>query len=112
LNIFTFIGANEFLDEIEHKIEEPNLENNLFSHCSNPIICMCLLYELLGLLTQRFFSLSNKCRNLKEKCMEMATFYIDAVNDEHFLTQMMLEKDYGGRDCLQITVELELLDLI
>lgn len=44
--------------------------------------------------------------------MEMATFYIDAVNDEHFLTQMMLEKDYGGRDCLQITVELELLDLI
>ena len=44
--------------------------------------------------------------------MEMAAFYIDAVNDEHFLTQMMLEKDYGNRDCLQIAVELELLDLI
>ena len=39
-------------------------------------------------------------------------FYIEAVEDEHFLTQMMLEKDYSGRDCLQIAVELELLDLI
>ena len=30
----------------------------------------------------------------------MAYLYIDAVDDEHFLTEMMTEKDYGGRDCL------------
>ena len=44
--------------------------------------------------------------------MELAKFYVDAVDDEHFLTQMMLEKDYGGRDTLQIAVDLELLELI
>jgi hypothetical protein len=44
--------------------------------------------------------------------MEMAIFYIDSVDDENFLTSVMLEKDFSGRDSLRITVELELLELI
>jgi hypothetical protein len=42
----------------------------------------------------------------------MAIQYIDCVEDEKFLTNLMLEKDYSGRDSLKIAVELELLDLI
>jgi hypothetical protein len=38
--------------------------------------------------------------------------YIIAVDDENFLTEVMLEKDYQGRDSLAIAVELELIDLI
>ena len=38
--------------------------------------------------------------------------YIESVDDENFLTSVMLEKDYIGRDSLQIAVELEVLDLI
>ena len=38
--------------------------------------------------------------------------YIESVDDENFLTTVMLEKDYNGRDSLQIAVELEVLDLI
>lgn len=38
--------------------------------------------------------------------------YIESVDDENFLTAVMLEKDYTGRDSLQIAVELEVLDLI
>lgn len=38
--------------------------------------------------------------------------YIESVDDENFLTEVMLEKDYTGRDSLQIAVELEVLDLI
>ena len=38
--------------------------------------------------------------------------YIESVDDENFLTSVMLEKDYSGRDSLQIAVELEVLDLI
>ena len=34
------------------------------------------------------------------------------VDDENFLTSVMLEKDFSGRDSLQIAVELEVLDLI
>ena len=82
LSIFTFSGANEFLEEVARQIDDPSLENNFFSHCSNPIICMCLLYELLGLLVTRFFSLNNKCRNLRKKCEEMADLYVQSVDDE------------------------------
>ena len=38
--------------------------------------------------------------------------YIESVDDETFLTAIMLEKDFTGRDSLQIAVELEVLDLI
>jgi len=44
--------------------------------------------------------------------MNMIIQYIEEVNDEHFLTFIMLEKDFTGRDSLHIAVELELLDLI
>ena len=37
---------------------------------------------------------------------------IEAVDDENFLTSMLLEKDYNDRDSLMIAVEQELLDLI
>ena len=44
--------------------------------------------------------------------MVMTLDYIESVDDENFLTAIMTEKDYGGRDSLMIAVELELLDLI
>jgi hypothetical protein len=73
---------------------------------------MCLLYEFLILITQKFFSLSNMCRQLNVRLMQIANLYIDCVEDENFLTLLMLEKDYSNRDCLNISVEMELLDLI
>ena len=44
--------------------------------------------------------------------MKMATLYIEAVDDEEFLTMMTLEQDFSGRDLLKISVQLELLELI
>lgn len=44
--------------------------------------------------------------------MNMAQLYIESVDEENFLTTVMLEKDYSGRDALRICVELELLELI
>ena len=44
--------------------------------------------------------------------MDMAIRYIEEVDDENFLTSVVLERDYSGRDALRIAVELELLDLI
>ena len=44
--------------------------------------------------------------------MDMAIEYIERVDDENFLTAVMLERDFSGRDALRISVELELLDLI
>ena len=44
--------------------------------------------------------------------MNMLIHYIESVDDENFLTTIMLEKDYSGRDALTIAVELELLELI
>ena len=47
-----------------------------------------------------------------KQTIDMAIMYIDAVDDESFLTNVMLEVDYSGWDSLRIAVELELLDLI
>ena len=44
--------------------------------------------------------------------LKMALQYIDEVDDENFLTAVLNEKDYSGRDALSIFVELELLDII
>ena len=44
--------------------------------------------------------------------MKMAIQYIETVDDENFLTTVMLERDFSGRDALRIAVELELLELI
>ena len=47
-----------------------------------------------------------------QQIMVMLINYIDSVDDENFLTKIVLEKDFSGRDALKIAVELELLDLI
>jgi hypothetical protein len=47
LSIFSFNAAKIFLEIIDEKVDETNLEANLFTHNNNPLLCMCLLYELL-----------------------------------------------------------------
>jgi len=44
--------------------------------------------------------------------IQMSLAYIESVDDENFLTSVMLERDFSGRDSLRIAVELELLELI
>lgn len=112
LPIFNFNGVKEFLKIIMFRIFDHSLENNLFSHSANPLLSMCLLYEFLSLLTKKFFSLSYTCRQLMDQVKVMIIHYIESVDDETFLTSIMLEKDFTGRDSLQIAVELEVLDLI
>lgn len=112
LPIFNFNGVKELLTILQLKIPDPSLENNLFSHAANPLLSMCLMYEFLFLLTKRFFSLTYQCNTLQNVVKQMIIEYIEAVDDENFLTKIMLETDYSGRDALQIAVELEVLDLI
>jgi len=112
INIFNFNSAKIFLEIILTQINDTSLENNLFSHCSNPLLAMCLLYELLTLIIKKFFSLNNICQTIKSRTMELALEYIESVDDENFLTAVMSENDFSGRDALRIAVDLELLDLI
>lgn len=73
---------------------------------------MCLIYELLGNMIKKFYSLKNACTTMMDQTKKMALLYIESVDDENFLTHVMTEKDFAGRDSLRIAVELELLDLI
>jgi len=82
------------------KIFDHTLENNIFSHSANPLLCMCLLYEFLFLISKKFFSLSYTCKQLMEQVKLMIIEYIESVDDENFLTAVMLERDYSGRDSL------------
>lgn len=112
LHLFNFNSAKIFLEIIQKSINDEIVEMNMFSNTSNPLLTMCLLYELLSNIIKKFFSLSNLCRTLMQITMDMAIRYIEEVDDENFLTSVMLERDYSGRDSLKIAVELELLDLI
>lgn len=100
LPIFTFNGAKSFLEVISIKINDHSCENNLFSHSSNPLLCMFLLREFLILLTQKFFSLKNTCRHLNDRILKMAIEYIECCEDDNLLTTLMSEQDYTNRDCL------------
>ena len=112
LPMFNFNSAKIFLEIIYYAINDCSVEGNIFATSSNPILSMCLLYELLMNIIKKFFSLSNLCRTIMDLTMKMAIKYIESVDDENFLTTVMLERDYSGRDSLRIAVELELLDLI
>ena len=112
LPIFTFNAAKIWLDIIEFKIFDTSLEGNILSHSSNPLLNMCLLYELLLNIIKKFYSLNNLCQYLMTHCMKMALQYIDEVDDENFLTAVLNEKDYSRRDALNIFVELEMLEMI
>ena len=61
MSIFNFKSAKVFLDIIIAQINDTSLEGNLFSHSSNPLLNMCLLYELLLNIIKKFFSLNNDC---------------------------------------------------
>mmetsp|Transcript_17456 Transcript_17456/g.26903 ORF Transcript_17456/g.26903 Transcript_17456/m.26903 type:complete len:115 (+) Transcript_17456:552-896(+) len=84
----------------------------MFARSNNPLLSFVLLYEIMLSLSLKFFSLSNMCKGLMAKIIEACLIYIDCVDDENFLTTIMLERDFSGRDPLRIAVELELLELI
>mmetsp|Transcript_12336 Transcript_12336/g.19154 ORF Transcript_12336/g.19154 Transcript_12336/m.19154 type:complete len:278 (-) Transcript_12336:85-918(-) len=112
LNDFNFNQARNFLDTISFSIRDNSMEGNLFAHSSNPLLAMCMLYELLLKLMNKFLSLKKNCENIMGQVIDMAIHYISSIDDENYLNAVMLERDYSGRDSLQIAVELELLSLI
>ena len=76
LPIFNFNFAKIFLEILSFSVNENSYEANLFSHSGNPLLTMCLLYELLGNFTKKFFSLSNACRTMQAHIMTMVISYI------------------------------------
>ena len=112
INIFNFNSAKDFLAILERNLSDNSVDGNIFAHSNNPLLLMCLMWELLGIMIKKFYSLKNICTTMQDQIMNMAINYIESVDDENFLTAVMLEKDYSGRDSLKIAVELELLELI
>ena len=112
LSIFNFQSAKVFLEILQFSLNDISIEGNIFAHSGNPLLVMCLLYELLLNMIKKFYSLKNACSTMMVQIMKMSLDYIESVDDENFLTSVMIEKDYSGRDSLRIAVELELLDLI
>lgn len=72
MTIFNFKSAKAFLDIIYTQINDTSLEGNFFSHSANPLLNMCLLYELLLNIIKKFFSLNNMCRTIMKTTMDMA----------------------------------------
>ena len=72
LGLFNFKSAKELLDILGPQVNDTTLEGNLFSHSSNPLLSMCLLYELLLSIIKRFFSLNNMCRAIMMVTIRMA----------------------------------------
>lgn len=112
LSIFNFNAAKNFLEILQFSVYDQTLEGNIFSHSSNPLLAMCLLYELLGNIITKFFSLNNACRTLMDKIMEECIGLIEAIDDQNVLSQFIAGTDFSGRDSMTIFVELELVNLI
>lgn len=94
LPIFTFNQAKKLLDEIKYKVFDAALENNMFSNSVNPLLSMCLVCELCSKISKKFFSLSYPCRQAVDKVKELMIEFIQVINDENFLTNLLHEKDY------------------
>ena len=59
--VFNFNAAKKFLAILQQKAFDSTLENMMFSHSSNPLLTMCLTYEMLLNIIKKFFSLNNDC---------------------------------------------------
>lgn len=112
LEMYGFNDAVNFLNITSDKISRRSLLHNIFSHSSNPILSMCLLYEFVQKLVTKFPSLSNDGRVAMKKLMILAYHYVDFIDEENFLNDILEERDYSGRDSLRLAVSLELLELI
>lgn len=82
LGLFNFKSVKELLDIISIQLHDTSLEGNIFSHSCNPLLTMCLMYELLINIIKRFFSLNNICRTIMKTTMELAITFIDCVDNE------------------------------
>jgi len=64
LPIFNFNSAKVFLEILQFSLNDLSIEGNIFSHSANPLLVMCLLYELLGNMIKKFYSLKNACSTM------------------------------------------------
>jgi hypothetical protein len=58
LPIFSFREAKYLLQISSKQINDSNFRSNLFSNSNNPILAICLLYEIFDMLSKKFFSLN------------------------------------------------------
>ena len=47
LDVFSFNSTKNFLEIIQDTLYDPSVDGNIFTHTRNPLLCMCLLYEIL-----------------------------------------------------------------
>jgi len=64
------------------------------------------------MISKRFISLSYSCKGMMDTVKNMLLEFINTIDDENYLTTIVLEKDFINRDSLAIAVELELLELV
>ena len=72
-----FSAAKTFLDIIGAGISNPEIQKNFFAHSVNPLLNMCLIYELLILITKKFLSLNTLCRAHMNRIIETCITYIE-----------------------------------
>ena len=65
----------------------------MICHSANPLLNLCLLYELLFLISKKFVSLSYSCKDMMDKVKQMVLEYIETVDDENYLTTIVLERE-------------------
>lgn len=104
--ILNFSSARAFLDIIEQLLTLPDVKQNFLANSVNPIMNMILVYEMLEGILKKFQSLTTQCRAIKATIINYMLIYIEQVDDENFLTHLMLDKDYEKRDSLKIAAEL------
>ena len=64
------------------------------------------------MLPQKFTSLLNPCVNLRDKMKEFALKYVESINREEWLRDLLNDKDFEDRDTLDLLNRLELFEVI
>lgn len=85
LSKFNFDGYKILVKNMKQKINETSLENNMFSHSPNPMLTMCLTFEVLKSVGVRCFSLSYDCMQLNIQLKDMMLIYIDSIDNTEFI---------------------------
>ena len=105
-------AAEEIVTGIASLIEEENPTDNPFYYAPNLLMLVCELYELTLILEREYSFLNSYTIRLWERISNIAGEFIQAIDDEDKLRNIVFEKDFEGRDSLHILSQYEITEIM
>ena len=108
----SYTQIEELLAIFINWIEEEDPENNVLYYCQNSLLLCWNLVEICRIIKSEYEFLSGFAEKVEDVAVKVTSAYIESIQNEAKLRELVFEKDFENRDSLEIVSTYNIIGII